>query len=402
MDRNNRPQVQCGTPLFSHFLTIKAFSMLMMGGLLACTYQVYLSWDIGDKPGMSTNVLSLIIFILFAPYVYYVTKRILGDFHRIFYQDSSQRNIVIKKWGKVRYLFSQREAFERYRQNVFSMLYANREKYVVIGLAFCVIFPMVLIQDYQRGIVSHILSGSMPLWNIIEYSYANIYFTIMYAILLSIVWVITTIVRALLSLEKEKTHLHITQCLMGLQESIKSTNLPSATMRAHTALLTLSLRRFKAGLSSIVNFISSSSLKIAFVSSTCSIPALIYFLATKRIVMAWYALCASAVLLSVAVFVIGQYGVWRLWVSSKEDASYLLDQVCTMKTQEVSTQFSSSEEIKEVQEDLAFLSEAITDLDEMTATTYTPSVMLKLATVNFLSFGPLVLEQIFLRVLFSQ
>lgn len=385
-------------PLFSYFLKPTRFSILLFGGVLSFIGWIYFCWAIGDRTMVSTQVLSLFILVPLACYVYHLTKRILNGFNTIFYWNPTQGKELVGA-GRVRYLFSQSETFERYRRSVFRMIYNKREKYFVIGLAFLVILPLVIMQEYQRGTLDYASLRSWSFWQIGSYSYFHIYWTVIYSILLSIVWMIITVARALLNLKKEEKHLHITQSIREFQESFLSSR-EKEIPNAKIALLDLSFRRFKAGLSPIVNFVFSSSLRIAFVGTMCSIPALMYFLITREMVIEWYAMCASTGLLSIGLFVVGQYGAWRVWAKSKEDAGLLLDNICAIKTQNYSKQIASlphSEQVssvqaKDVEKDVSFLREVIVDLDELSATTYTSSSVFRLTAVNFLSFGPIILE----------
>jgi len=390
-------------PLFSYFLSVRYFSTLMLFGVLTWVWPTYLSWSLKDTYGLSASALTFVIFVVLAPYVYYLTGRIFRDFNRIFSFDSS--NGFSEKGERVRYLFSQKAAFERYKQNVFQIVYSPREKYLTIGVAFGVILPLVLMQDYRPEILSSIVSDLLRLQvsvslDIIQYFYFQIYWATIYSLLLSILWMIIAVLRALWSLKKEREHLHITEFIRELQKLLHSSE-DTELSGSNIGLLDLSFRRFKAGLSPIVNFIFSSSLKIAFVGSMCSIPALVHFLVTREIVIMWYALCAFTGLLSIVIFVIGQYGVWQIWASSKEDALHILDYSCARKTQRWLRRVtaSSSKKRKDTRE-LSLLREVIEDLYEMTPITYTSHSIFKLTAANFLSFGPLILEQLlFLFVL---
>lgn len=110
----------------------------------------------------------------------------------------------------------------------------------------------------------------------------------------------------------------------------------------------------------------------------------------------WYGLCLFFCALSIAVFVLGQYGVWRLWTDSKKEAVSLLDQICAIKTQQCEQlqlkPSINSKEIEDIQKDVDFLGKLADDLNGLAAITYTSSSIFKIATVNFLSFGPVLLE----------
>ena len=358
----------------------------------------------GDQGSIISTEVSLPIFVFLAPSVLYLVKRTFSQFKALF-QNASTRDTAwhlgedFPETQKIKYLFSNDEDFTRYRRDASRMLNDKREKYLAIGLAFGLILPLSIAQDMLRGSLALVFSSSWFSLSTIEYCYAGIYWCIVYSLLLSVVWMVVTITRSLLRLQNEKPHLHITQTLKELDKSFQSTEQKNLT-GVKIGLIDLSFRRFKAGLAPIVDFAVSLSTKIAFVGMICSIPALVFFVVTKgRIMITWYGLCVFSCAISVAVFLSAQYGVWRLWSSSKKEASKLLDHVCAMKTQQCSKlgsegYFGDSKERREIERDVGFVQRLNTDLNQLNSMTYTSSSAFKLISVNFLAFAPLILEVI--------
>lgn len=402
--RNNTEQDQeRHIPLFSRFLMLKRFSILFAGGVLSTFAWIYAGIHTGNEANTISGIFSFLIFVFMAPYVLHITKGIFNDFKDIFERSSKSKDwetrVGLSKSARLEFLFSDNASFERYRKNVAQMLYNKREKSLALGMAFLVILPLTLLQDYQRGVLNLIFSEPYQHWIIIAYFYQVLYWALVYSILLSIVWMIMVVVKALLGLDKQRPHLHITKSTIELNDYLRSKKIERA--RAKMGLLDLSLRTLKAGLSPIVDFVFSSSLKIAFVGAFSSFPALFYFLTTKDIVFGWYALCIFSCLLSIAVFGLGQFGAWRLWTNSKKNALLLLDHIYAIRANQFSKRLNPHEE-KIIKEDVEFLHELSTEISQLTATTYTSSSFFKLLSVNFLSFGPILAEQILLLLYLSK
>lgn len=399
-------------PLFSHFLNIKGFLILFVAGCVAMIAWIHMSGSVENVAvahALSASAeIGLGIFIFLAPTVYYLVKRIRKEFKTLFEKDLPSEASWSMRAGfsnaeQIGYLFPDNTEFSRYRHEVHKMLNDSREKYIVLGLAFCLILPLTVLQDIQRGLLSSVFSGPSFLWSAVEYFYYTVYWSVVFSLLLSVVWMIVTVTRALLNLEKERPNLHMTKSIEQVYGSLRSSKQTDLS-RAKVGLLDLSFRRFKAGLSPIVSFVLVLSLEIAFVGVFCSVPALAYFLLTKDVrVFVWYGLCVSSCLLSVVVFVIGQYGVWRLWASSKKDILKLLDHICAEKTEKCSDLYSlrtssAQKEAKEVERYVGFVQRTSIDLNQLTTMTYTSSAIFKLVSVNFLSFAPLLVELILVRL----
>lgn len=393
-------------PLFSHFLNFGVFLILFVAGCVALIASIHMSGSVEDvvvrHAFFASAEIGLCIFLFLAPTVYYLVKRICNEFKTLFEKDLPSAVTWSVRAGsshaeEIGYLFSDNTEFTRYRRDVQKMLNDSREKYIALGLAFCLILPLSVVQDaIQRGLLSSMFSGSLFPWSAIEYLYYTVYWIVVFSLLLSVVWMIVTVTRALLNLEKEKPNLHITKSIEKVAESLRSSKQTDLS-RAKIGLLDLAFRRFKAGLSPIVNFVLYLSLEIAFVGVFCSVPALAYFLLTKDVIVVWYGLCISSCILSVVVFVIGQYGVWRLWASSKKDILKLLDHICVEETEKCSGLYSlrtssAQKEAKEVERYVSFVQRLSIDLNHLTTMTYTSSAIFKLVSINFLSFAPLLLE----------
>lgn len=388
------------SPLFSYFLKTKSFLILYTIGFLLFIFWLQLNYLVGDNANIATVELQFFIFAFLSPMVYVLVKRIFREFEALFEKTVSKATawrgrIGLSENYEFAYLFAKETELRHYRRDISKMLNDPREKYVALGTAFCLILPLIILQDIQQGPVQLVFSGSMFPSSVIAYSFWAVYWATVISLLLSVVWMIITATRALLYLEREKPHLHITQALLDLQEFCKEHKEKRELLVAKIDLLDLSFRRFKAGLLPIVNFILSLSLKIAFVAVFCSLPALVYFLFTQRVVVIWYSLCAFSILLSIIVFVVGQYGVHRLWSVSRKDAIRLLNHVC----HEITDSHKGS--IQEKTKAANSIRKLSTDLSRLSAITYTSSSIFKVASVNFLAFGPIIIEQILIRMVFK-
>ncbi len=392
--------------LFSYFLTTKAFMILYVAGFFALIGWLHMNWSIGKSENLSSIGVSLVIFTFLAPTVYYLAKRLFRESEALFEKDVTNGTKWLKRTGleqvqEMKDLFSKETEFGRYKSSVRKMLNDRRERYFCILIAFFLIQPLVILDDFRRGFLLPVFQGTLFSWPMAEYSYWIVYWAVVYTLLLSVVWMVLTVARALLLLEKEKPHLHITQSIEKLHQSCQSLektkeNQTRDLSRTDIGLLDLSFRRFKAGLSPIVNFVLSLSLKIAFVGTLSSIPALVSFVMTREINVSWYGLCVFSCLLSVAVFLIGQYGVWRLWSGSKRDAIRLLDHICTLKTKQPRS--LSSKQLGEVEKYVIFVNRMNDNINKLSTVTYTSSSVFKLISVNFLSFAPVITAEILVRM----
>jgi hypothetical protein len=213
-------------------------------------------------------------------------------------------------------------------------------------------------------------------------------------------------------LKKEKPHLQVTESIRGLESiaSLSEQNEQSKAkgqkdpLKARINFLDLSFRTFNAGLAPIVNFIVSLSLKIAVIAILCSAPPLFLFFTTYTINPLWYGLCAFACSLSVSVFVIGQYGAWRLWCESKKEANKSLNSLCKLGTdgcKELDNVEGSEKhpKIKRIRVDPNMVRKLQVDINSLSAMTYTSSALFKIIAANFLAFGPIIIEQILSHLL---
>jgi hypothetical protein len=388
------------SPLFSHFLKTKNFLILYIIGFLLFIFWLRLNFLVGDKASIATAELQLSIFAFLSPMVFVLVKRIFREFEALFEKTTSKAaawrgRIGLFESHEFAYLFAEESEFTRYRHGISKMLNNPREKQTALGMAFCLILPLIIVQDIQQGPVRSLFSGLLSPSSTILYFFWAVYWATVISLLLSVVWMIITATRALLYLEREKPHLHITQALLDLEKFCEERKEKGESLDAKIDLLDLSFRRFKAGLLPIVNFVLSLSLKIAFVAVFCSLPALVYFLFTQRVVVIWYSLCAFSILLSIIVFVVGQYGVHRLWSISRKDATGLLNHVCHEIT---NSRKGSNREKSKATNSIRKLS---ADLSGLTPITYTSSSIFKVASLNFLAFGPIIIEQILVHTIFK-
>lgn len=379
---------------FSYFLGAKTFLILYMSGFLVFAGWLHIALECGDTMHLNANLLSLGIYVFLAPIVYFWVKKILNDFlilfgFKIYGKPNDNGQASISKSDIIRSMFSNDVVFSRYKQQLFEMLNNKKEKYFVIIISVLIVL-FLGIQDMQRPELHTVLEGFSFAWTNAEYISWLIYWTLAYSLLISVLWLITVIIRAFLIIEKEKTCLNVTASLLDLKEclDLKKIN----TLKLKIDILDISFRGLKAGLHLIQDFILSLSLKIAFIGAFCSFPALLYFLFTRKVLPVWYALCVFCCLLSIGVFVLGQYGVWKLWTNSKKEAVLSIDHFfsdITKRLNNLSTKKARS---------LESIREFTDDLNNMTTITYTSSSVFKIISANFFVFGPVIVEYL-LRIL---
>ena len=377
-------------PLFSYFLPKKAFLSLYIAGIIISSFYLYTDFVFEEMKLASVDSLYLIIIIVLGLYAFFVCNGLYNDFNSIFPVVSQENKNIGKKSILVRNLFLTKKSYKSFIDKVSHQLNSKNEKYFSLGFA-SILSILLFIEDYYSKRL--LISFSEPLM-LLRYVPSFIYSTIIFVLLFSIIWLILTMIRALLQLQKESPQLHITKFLHNLEKSMESHQGNFESQRI--GMLDLSFRRFQAGLGIIVNFILSFSLKLALVGAIHSIPALIYYIITGDIVIVWYGFEIVIALMSLGVFVFGQYGVWRLWHPSKEKAMFLLQQICAFRTKD----FSNNHFPNDVNEDTTLLCKVISDLESLKTVTYSSSFF-KLASVNFLTFAPIVLEQLFILSIFS-
>jgi hypothetical protein len=213
-----------------------------------------------------------------------------------------------------------------------------------------------------------------------------------------------TSIRALLKLNTERKHLQITHAIEKMTETFHQTD-EQNLVTARLGILDLSFRRFKAGLKPMVNFVFSLSIRITFVAVFAPISAPLYLVLTKQIIHVWYGVSIFLCLTGVAVFIIGQYAAWKLWSTSKATAEILLDRICAETAENYSSLClrncnPNKKEIIGIEKEVDAIRKLNTDLDQISAVTYTSSSIFKLISVNFLAFGPLILEQLLFYAFF--
>lgn len=387
-------------PLFAHFLGIKAFLILYITGFLVYFGWLHLCITLSDTPGVIANQIGLTIYTFLGPAVYILTKRIYEEFEELF----KQVPLANRKWKKIAgfpeseefaFLFSKESDFNRYRQKVHKRVNNKKEKIVSIGLA-SIFLPLNLVQHYQGDIFNVIFHQSWFSLSVVEYYSFLIYWIIIYALLLSIVWMILTVTHALLMLNREKYRLHITNRIDELALSYEQLE-KNGLSKSEIGLLDLSFKRFTAGLSTIVSFVLSLSLKIALVGGFSTIPAIIYFSLNGRIETVWYGACILACSLSILLFILGQYGAWRLWCDAKNNAVKLLNAICAKITMIMLDPQVPEELKKKIEVDAECMNQTIANINKTFAVTYTSSAVFKIVSANFLAFGPLIIEQIVIR-----
>lgn len=391
-------------PLFAHFLSRKPFLVLYISGFILFCGWIHFCYTISDFANFFTNQISIVIYVFLGPVAYILVKKVYQEFQDLFKKDPAPT----QKWKSIAgfpdrqelaYLFAEITDFDKYRSEVYQKVNNNKAKIVSIILP-SVLFILTLFLDYPLEL--HSIPADQPWFSIaiLEYFSFMIYWVIIYALLLNIVWMIFTITTALLMVNRQKNLLQISQSINELAESYKDLEKNGLT-KTEIALLDFSFKRFTAGLSVIAKFVLSLSLKIAVVGGFSTIPAFIYFILTEKIIVVWYGLCLFSCSLSVLVFVLGQYGAWRVWCDAKINSVKLLTAICS-KITVIEHDPKILDHVKnKIQVDADCMNRTISSINQTATVTYTSSAIFKVVSANFLAFGPILIEQILIRMLLN-
>jgi hypothetical protein len=373
------------SPFFAIVLEKWSFIVFYSGGLLVCCSSIYFNWTIGNEGLFVSYIFATIIFGIICPAAYFFAKSILAEFNRLFESGS--------KYEEVAFLFIEDKDLSKYSTKICQCLHSRYEKVFAIGLGFILWLPVNLVQDIASGYLTAITEAIGPL-AYIGYSFYVFYWSFAIAVIFSVAWMVLTVTKGLLDLKKESEKLNIKQSIAKLRESIESKELQKLP-KDKFGLLEPCFSTFKSGLGAVVSLVVSMAVKIAVVSLAYSIPSVIYFATTNQIFPTWYAAATFGISLSIAVFVIGQYGAWRLWSSSKKETVKLLTQACKIRT----TLKPSGP--RYVRNDINYLNGLITEINRLPNVTYTSSAVLKIAAANFLAFGPVLLKEILTATVFK-
>lgn len=373
------------SPFFTLVLKIRSFLIFYLFGLLVCCSSIYFYWIIGNQGLFISYIFATIIFGIICPAAYFFAKSILAEFKRLFESSS--------KYEEVAFLFIKNRDFSKYKTTVSQTLHSRYEKVFAIGVGFLLWLPVNLVQDISSGYIIALNKAIGPL-AYIGYSFYLIYWSFALAVIFSVAWMVLTVTKGLLDLKKEKERLLITKSIRDLSVLIKSKEIKKLP-KDKCGLLEPCFTTFKSGLGSVVNLVVSMAVKIAVVSLSYSIPSVIYFATTNQIFPTWYAASTFGISLSIAVFVVGQYGAWRLWSSSKKEAVMILTHACRIRTK------LKPSGPRYVRNDINYMNGLITEINRLPNVTYTSSAVFKIAAANFLAFGPVLLKEILTATIFK-
>jgi hypothetical protein len=383
------------SPLFTNFLNLKYFLFLYIGGFIAIISYVLYSMD---PENLHFGVLpNLVIFLILAPIIFLGLKKIYTDFNRMFEIGQIKTNEWRKEAGfpqsDVTYLFSDKAKFERFKVYVTNILENQNEKYIALAITYGLGIPIIIVSNLQRGYIQGILTSPFSIASLTVY-YWVFYWCFIYALFLSVCWMIITILRALHKINKEKPNLHITQTINELRVSCSQQSLKKTQIE----LLDVSFRRFKAGLTPLVNFAVSSSLLFALIGSVFSAWAVIYFILTKNIDIVWYGTSFAWFSIGITFFILGQFDAWQLWSGAKKDALELLNFLCVKKT-DIAATGPLSKSIEEKTSDFELIGKFSENITQLDSVMYTSSSIYKVAAVYALAFGPIIVDEIIKMVL---
>jgi hypothetical protein len=388
------------SPIFSHFLTPRMFALLYGLAVLALISGPVGHYFGGSFHSLTSDLVGLAIGIFLAPTTYYFAVTVYSTYGKLF-KPSSQKLLNLpndaSEDDEVSYLFSTNSDAEQYKMSVSKEIVGRNEIFFVAGGSI-ICFILSHSAEFFDGTLRSIFSHPLYSWAVVGYLIDVAVWTFEAAIILSFIWFVIAILRAVLRLNEVRQHLQVTESISKLKKSIR---LPEQSKLeiARIGLLDLSFRRFKAGLSPITNFVVSISVKVAFFGVFVSVPPLIFFVTTQQVSAYWYGLAVSICVFSVAIFVIGHYGVWRIWSTAKKDAHKVIDSVCKGRTDTCSDILSaavnkSDLEIKEMEKEVAAIRRISDDINSLDTSTYKASSVFKLLSVNFLAFAPILLERL--------
>jgi hypothetical protein len=381
------------SPLFTNFLTLKAFLGLYFGGIAVYVFS-YFSLD----PEWFTESIPVttLAFCIIAPLILFVVRKIHTDITRLFELEPS----ITIEWKKqagipqseISYLFQGRSEFKRFKEAVFALLKNRKSESLFLAIFLVIGGPLAINLEYQRGILQ-ILANNIFSLGFIAYVSWVVYWVLVYLLLLSVGWMMVAILRALYKLNKEKPNLHITNTIDELR---KMCALPKDSIDKNKIdLLDIALRRFKAGLEPLAGFALSLSLLFAFIGGVFSTYTIITFAITHNHNFMLYGVTAVWNTIGISFFVLGQFGVWKLWVSAKKDANDILNCICLQKTEtKHSLNLSPASKTKENMTEISQIYKTCESINQLSPVTYTSSSIYKIVVAYALAFGPIIIDEL--------
>jgi hypothetical protein len=273
-------------------------------------------------------------------------------------------------------------------------MFSKKEYVFVVAMWLFVLVTNGFFQDViVKGRIVDFLQQSQ-LVDLIEGSLLWAYWSLAVgSIAASLIWIISAIMIACFMLGRETRNLRISSSIAELKNRLSCPN-QSDEIGSDFGAIDLSFGKLKEGLKPLLKLTHELSLAIASVALVYSLPAIIYFFVTHDLSpYAYYGFCIFAAVLSFAVLVSGEIGIRSIWVSSKDDALVMLEQLCDkvkidcMKSIVSFQDFHSRENL---QKDVTFVRTAIDDLKNLKASEVTMSSFARILTTIVLPYIPLI------------
>jgi len=337
---------------FVHFFKPKRFVLLIVGGILDIGSSFYVSLVRNDRAA-SVGLLTLVIFLVAAAYLYSEARKLLGKMQSIFsVQDNPQRD-----------LFTEQTRFDSFVKQIRSGVFSAREYLLVFSIPSflsCLGFYQLLIQ-------------TKDLVDLARLAYDLIYWGLVFTICLSVVWAIVGVAISLNALGKEKKNLEISESIMKFKEMVNH-HKDKRIETPDLSLIDFSFGRLKEAISPLANFLYMLAVKIAVFGFLISIPPILEFSLTGNILNLVYASsCAFTGVLSVMVYVFAQEGIYKIWSSSKDGALLVYEQLCEQVKHKCVGSIVSSQDPharENLEKDVVFIRTTIDDLRRLDATKF--------------------------------
>lgn len=370
---------------FTYFMERKYFMLLVLGGIAFGVGNMHYMVSRGSFVDFINSILATAVILPMLVFTRVeVRKLLILRVEEIF----SERNEQLKS------LFVSGDNYLRYLRSVRSLMFSKKEYILIAAMWLFLLVTNGFFQDViLKGRIVDFLQQSQ-LVDLIEGFFLWTYWSLVVGLVAaSLIWIISAIMIACFMLGKETRNLKISSSIVELKSRLNCLSEKDENGSDYSAI-DLSFGKLKEGLKPLVKMTHELSLAIASIALVYSLPAIIYFFTTHDLSpYAYYGFCIFTAVLSCAVLISGEIGIRNIWVSSKDDALVMLEQLCDkvkidcMKSIVSFQDFHSRENL---QKDVTFVRTAIDDLKNLKASDVTMSSFARILTTIILPYIPLI------------
>jgi len=373
-------------PVFVHFLKPKTFSLLIAGGVLYALFNLYFAFLTSSNLDILNGVLILILFVPVALFLRLEADRLLVKrVDEIFSEGKS----------KVKDLFKSDRDFSLFAKKSKGMIRSSKEYYFIIAFLIFLFIMNPTTQDIVRGKANEIMQNALAIDSIYKFYY-SIYFGLFVAIIIaSIIYSIIGFIAIMVSINKEKYTLKITK---SIEEFKKALSLLKTKGKAETGFdfIDLSFGELKEALTPLQKLGYDLAVSCATFGLAFSTPGIIYFFITHDLSnMVYFGLIVFVAFLSLSILVATEFGIGRVWTSSKSEATSVLEQLCDRVKLRCVKSICTLEDFQSREnsvKDVAFVRSTISDLREIRTSDFTARTVAQIITTLVLPYIPLVLK----------